>query len=145
MVTSLGKMLLQPVLAQISPPLDAAHCLAAAGLAADVLEALSAVPKALPLFADFFITRSPHLTSKEWAAAWSAVPAPCSGMMRALPAVLAHSTEQAGHLPQHPSKSRVACSFRLPLCGGSWLCWTVDLACLLLCVSCALVLNKWSF
>jgi hypothetical protein len=82
------------------PFLDAARCFVAAGPAADVLEALSAVPEALPLFADFFMTRSPHLTSEEWTAAWSAVPAPCPGLMHALPAVLAHSTEQARHLVQ---------------------------------------------
>ncbi|KAI3433468.1 hypothetical protein D9Q98_003280 [Chlorella vulgaris] len=82
------------------PFLDAARCFVAAGPAADVLEALSAVPEALPLFADFFMTRSPHLTSEEWTAAWSAVPAPCPGLMHALPAVLAHSAEQARHLVQ---------------------------------------------
>ncbi|KAL4859381.1 Ankyrin repeat [Chlorella vulgaris] len=83
------------------PHLDAARCFVGAGPAAGVLAALSAVPEALPLFADFFITRSPHLTSEEWTAAWSAVPAPCPGLLRALLAVLAHSTEQAGHLVQH--------------------------------------------
>ncbi|KAI3433459.1 hypothetical protein D9Q98_003272 [Chlorella vulgaris] len=56
---------------------------------------------ALPLFADFFITRSTHLTSEEWTAAWSAVPAPCPGLLGALPAVLAHSAEQARCLVQH--------------------------------------------
>ncbi len=66
-----------------------------------MLTALSAMHKSLPLFADFFITRSDHLTSEEWTAAWSAVPAPCPGLLRALPAVLAQSTEQAGHLVQH--------------------------------------------
>ncbi|KAI3433481.1 hypothetical protein D9Q98_003293 [Chlorella vulgaris] len=83
------------------PHLDAARCFIAAGPAAAALAALSAVPQALPLFADFFIARSTHLTSEEWKAAWSAVPAPCPGLMRALPAVLAHSAQQAGHLVQH--------------------------------------------
>jgi ankyrin repeat protein len=81
--------------------LDAARCLVAAAPVASVLAALSAVPEAQPLFADFFITRSPHLTSAEWTAAWSAVPVPCSGLLRALPAVLGHSAEQAPHLVQH--------------------------------------------
>ncbi|KAI3433501.1 hypothetical protein D9Q98_003313 [Chlorella vulgaris] len=74
---------------------------------ASVLAFLSAVPQAQPLFADFFITRSPHLTSEEWTAAWSAVPASCPGLLRALPAVLAHSTEQARHLVQHLSPADV--------------------------------------
>jgi hypothetical protein len=81
--------------------LDAARCLVAAAPVASVVAALVAVPQALPLFADFFITRSPHLTSEEWMAAWSAVPAPCPGLLRALPAVPAHSAEQARHLVQH--------------------------------------------
>ncbi|KAI3433479.1 hypothetical protein D9Q98_003291 [Chlorella vulgaris] len=83
------------------PCFDAARCFVAAGPAAAVLAALPAVPEALPLFADFFIARSTHLTCEEWTAAWSAVPAPCPGLMRALPAVLAHSAEQARHLVQH--------------------------------------------
>jgi hypothetical protein len=92
---------LRLALACTPPHLDTARCFVAAAPATGVLAALAAVPEARPLCADFFITRSPHLTSEEWAAAWSAVPAPCPGLLRALPAVLARSTEQAGHLVQH--------------------------------------------
>ncbi|KAL4853586.1 Ankyrin repeat [Chlorella vulgaris] len=96
-----GRTPLQLALARTSPRFDIARCFVAAAPAAGVLVALAAVPKTRPLCADFFITRSLHLTSKEWSTAWSAVPAPCPGLMRALPAVLARSTEQAGHLVQH--------------------------------------------
>ncbi|KAI3434659.1 hypothetical protein D9Q98_002723 [Chlorella vulgaris] len=54
------------------------------------------LPAALPLFADFVIAR-PSLTSEEWAA----VPTPCPGLCKALPAVLARSTDQARQLVQH--------------------------------------------
>ncbi|KAL4859422.1 Inversin-B [Chlorella vulgaris] len=103
----LRRIPLELALAEISPHLDAARCLVAAAPVASVLAFLSAVSQAQPLFADFFITRSPHLTSEEWTAAWSAVPAPCPGLLRALPAVLAHSTEQARHLVQHLSPADV--------------------------------------
>ncbi|KAI3426877.1 hypothetical protein D9Q98_006823 [Chlorella vulgaris] len=57
---------------------------------------LAAGPAAQPLFADFVIARLP-MTSKEWAT----VPAPCPGIGRALPAVLAHPAEQARWLVRH--------------------------------------------
>jgi ankyrin repeat protein len=79
------------------PPLfDTARCLLAFGPATSVLTALLSRPAALPLFADFVIAR-PTLTSEEWAA----VPTPCPGLCKALPAVLARSTDQARHLVQH--------------------------------------------
>jgi len=78
----------------IEQRLAAARCLLAANPSLNVLPSLAgAGPWALPLFADFVLCRTP-LTAEEWA--W--VPAPCPGLGRALPPVLAHSEEQAGQL-----------------------------------------------
>ncbi|KAL4855970.1 Ankyrin-1 [Chlorella vulgaris] len=97
-IDSEGRLLLHAALVSRFGPLDlgTARFLLAFGSATAVLAALHSTPAALPLFADFVIAR-PSLTSEEWAA----VPTPCSGLGRALPAVLARSTDQARQLVQH--------------------------------------------
>ncbi|KAI3436420.1 hypothetical protein D9Q98_005837 [Chlorella vulgaris] len=76
--------------------LDAARCFLAAGPAAAVQAVLVAAGRAaLPLSADFVMTRLP-LPAMDW----QGVPAACPGLIRALPSALAHSTEQAGWLVQ---------------------------------------------
>jgi len=97
-IDSEGRLPLHAALVSGFGPLDlgTARCLLAFGSATAVLAALRSTPAALPLFADFVIAR-PSLTSDEWAV----VPSPCSGLGRALPAVLARSTDQARHLVQH--------------------------------------------
>jgi hypothetical protein len=71
--------------------------LLAAGPAALVLQAmLQGVEATQPCFADFFLAR-PSLSEAEWAL----VPAPCHGLGRALPTVLAQSSAQASRLVKH--------------------------------------------
>ena len=76
----------------------AASALLAAGPAESVLADLCAAAPdiALRLFPDFVTSQAP-LTDAQWAL----IPTPCPGLGRALPAALAHSTDQARQLVRH--------------------------------------------
>jgi hypothetical protein len=127
---SAGMTPLQLALARNPPHLVTARCVVAAGPSADVLAALSAVPEAQPLFAGFLLARSPHLTSKGWTAAWSAVPAPCQGLLCWPTPQSRHGTWCSTSRQQMCSayglrpcallepRSRAARCCRHPLCGG---------------------------
>lgn len=76
--------------------IEAARCLLRYGPSSTVLRALrDAGEAAAPLFGDFVCVpgRLP-LSSADW----SEVPQPCASLQRALPAALAHSTDQASLL-----------------------------------------------
>jgi hypothetical protein len=73
-------------------------CAAAAPRQLDLSILLAAGPRGLHLLADFVIARVP-LSSAEW----QHIPAPCPGILRALPAALARSADQGREIVQRLS------------------------------------------
>jgi hypothetical protein len=107
-VDSNGQLPLQLALSQAAHSArhrEAAACLlrSAAGHCITDLTALRAArPAAQPLFTDFVIARAP-LTPVEW----DLSPAPCPGLLKALPAALSWTCEQARQLVVHASAADV--------------------------------------
>lgn len=82
---------------------DAVRCLLGYGPGPAVLASLAAAGTAAqPFYADFVVQRQP-LSDEEWAA----VPTPCQGLHRALPAVLERSEQQAQQLVRHLTAAEV--------------------------------------
>ena len=101
---------------QLSRALEAVRCLLQAGGVPLLLAALTRAPheRTQPLYADL-AGRLP-LTAEQWAQ----VPAPCAGLLRALPAVLARSEAEAAALVAHlPADEQQRLQQRLTAAAGA--------------------------